>query len=342
MEESLRSVPLFELLAASQLPDIARLLRPVVLKTGQVLFRQGQGGHALWVLGPGTEILLSAWSDVAGGPVVVAHVREGTTIGEMSLIDGGPRSATATVAKGGPAQRIDAADFSALREAHHPAAFQVMRKICLDLCAKLRATADRIATPDERPVLGPVLQPVPLPSPEMLDDFGPFAGLPRVVKLAMTQKLGLVETSSEELVFCEGERGDATYFVIGGEVRVERGDRRLATLGPGKMFGLVGLVDGGNRIVTCRTAGPARLLRLGAAEFDALFAGGNRFAQNMVTLVARQLADHLRIANALLPRLDGEPSPPAPGAEGEESSPGEDLLPLDQELELILNADQGS
>src|SRR3712207_8789336 len=45
------------------------------------------------------------------------------------------------------AYRIDGAEFHALRDARHPAAFRVLRKICVDLCAKVRATNDRIAPP---------------------------------------------------------------------------------------------------------------------------------------------------------------------------------------------------
>src|ERR1043165_5434316 len=48
LEELVRSVPLFQLVGASQMPHILRLLRPETLKPGQVLFRQGDPGNAMW------------------------------------------------------------------------------------------------------------------------------------------------------------------------------------------------------------------------------------------------------------------------------------------------------
>ncbi|HEY8210237.1 MAG TPA: cyclic nucleotide-binding domain-containing protein [Myxococcaceae bacterium] len=333
LEELVRSVPLFQLVGAPQMPQILRLLRPEKLEAGQVLFRQGEAGKAMWVLGEGAEVSVSAWSKAADRSVVVTYARQGETIGEMALVDDGPRSGTATVVVGGKAQRIDAADFRVLREGHHPAAFRVLRKICIDLCHRLRATSDRIVPPGQRPASRSTLQPGPLPSPEVLDDYGPFRGLPQVVKLALAQKLTLVQTQDPELVFSEGERGDAAYFVIDGQVNVTRADRALATLGPGAMFGMVALIDAGGRAANCSTSGPARLLRLGAAEFEALFAAGHRFSHEIVNLVARQLVQHLRVANTLLPR--GEQDPLL-----FDTDPEKELLPLDQELEMILDADR--
>jgi CRP/FNR family transcriptional regulator, cyclic AMP receptor protein len=332
LEELVRSVPLFQLVGAPQMPHILRLLRPETLEPGQVLFREGEPGTAMWVLGEGTEVSVSAWSDAAKRPVVVTHARQGETIGEMALVDEGPRSGTATVVTGGPAQRIDAADFRGLRSAHHQAAFRVLRKICIDLCYRLRATSDRIVPPGERIASSAQLRSVPLPSPDVLDEYAPFRGLPQVVKLALTQKLTLVETQGAERVFQEGERGDAAYFVIDGQVDVVRGDRALAALGPGSMFGVVSLIDAGGRAATCSTAGPARLLRLGASEFEALFAAGHRFSHEIVGLVARQLVQNLRVANTLLPDTEAEPLL-------FDTDPEKELLPLDQELEMILQSD---
>jgi CRP/FNR family transcriptional regulator, cyclic AMP receptor protein len=310
LSEFIQRIPLFELVQPEQMMDILRLLRPVTFEPGQVLFQEGEPGQAMWVLGPETEVAMSTARKTGGRPVVVAYAKHGETIGEMALVDEAPRSATATVIMGGPAHQIDATDFAVLREGYNPAAYKVLRKICMDLCAKLRATDNRIVAPSGEVIAAPPLDARPLPSTAMVDEFPPFRSLPQVVKLALAQKLKLVETDGVVPVFGEGAKGDAAYFVVEGEVTVGRSGKTLATMKKGALFGIVALIDQGGRSASCVTAGPAKLFKLEAEEFDILFQTGNRFAYTMVDLVARQLVEHIRHANAMLPPPGQGPARP--------------------------------
>ncbi len=75
----------------------------------------------------------------------------------------------------------------------------------------------------------------------------------------------------------------------------------LATLGPGELFGEVGLVDGGVRSATC-VAGPdgALLAELDRPAFERIFNAGNAFAYRLMDMVAAQLARHLQQASEVL------------------------------------------
>ena len=53
LEQFIRSIPLFSLVAPPEMMDILRLLRPVELEAGKVLFREGEPGKAMWVMGRG-------------------------------------------------------------------------------------------------------------------------------------------------------------------------------------------------------------------------------------------------------------------------------------------------
>lgn len=328
LEQYLRTIPLFSLLEPTDAADLLRLLRPVTLEAGQVLFKQGDPGGAMWVLGEGVEVSVSSTPRDGGRSVVVAYARAGDTLGEMSLVDEGPRSGTAVVMQGGPAHQIDALDFLSLREARFPAAYKVLRKICVDLCRKLRATTDRIVPSSQRIIEAPPVDETRRADPGLIDDFPAFKALPEVVKLALAQKLSVIDLPSVQPIFGEGERADAAYFVLQGQVSVGRNGRTLTTLGPGAMFGLVSCIDEGRRAASCVSTGPAILLRLKDADFDSLFAKGNRFAFEVVEVVARQLVTHLREANELLPR-PGSPAPRMPI-----DLTDADILPLELELEL--------
>jgi len=306
LEQFLKGISLFEFVDGADLTEVLRLLRPMTLTAGDVLFRQGEPGKAMWVLGKGVEVTLAAHS-TDGRPVVVGYGREGDVVGEMALVDDGPRSATAVVVLGGQAYQIDAGDFHAMRATFVPAAFKIMRKICLDLCRRLRVTNDRIVPPGRAAVATPGRPSGRRPDAAAVETFPAFRGLPAVVRLALAQKLELIEVGDVTPIFAEGEPTDGAYFIVEGEVSVGRNGKTLANLPAGTMFGIVACIDQGNRSASCVTTGPARLLRMSDADFDNLFAAGNKFAFQMVDLIARQLVQHVREANLMLPP-PGRPS----------------------------------
>jgi CRP/FNR family transcriptional regulator, cyclic AMP receptor protein len=317
MSVSFTAAPLFSLVEPKQAGALEQLFHAVMLEPEQVLFDEGKPCDWLWVLGPGAEVSVTSTGE-APGQVVVAHLFEGDTVGEMALVDEGPRSGTALVTVGGAASVMAARDFYALRDAFHPAAFQLLRKICLELCLRLRGTTDRLVAPADATPFGAGL--VQLPSgptePEQLDEVPAFHGLPRVVKLALAQKLGRVELPEPTVVCAEGEVGDAAYFIASGAVEVLRSGQTLARLSRGEMFGMVALMDGGPRSATCVSDGPTRLFRLAREDFEQLFSSGNRFAFQLVEGMARQLVRNLRTADLLLARPEASVQPlgVAPGA----------------------------
>ena len=182
-----------------------------------------------------------------------------------------------------------------------PAAFKVLRKISLDLCGRLRATNERIVASGKSPIDTPVRTPGPRPEVSVIERFPSFQGLPAVVKFALAQKLELIEVAEITPIFGEGEPSNGAYFILEGEVSVGRNGKTLANLPAGSMFGVVACIDDGVRSASCLTTGPAKLLRMSDRDFDLLFASGHRFAYQMVDLVARQLVQHVREANHMLP-----------------------------------------
>lgn len=338
LHQFIKSIPLFQFVEGGELSDILRLLRPVELAAGEVLFREGESGKAMWVLGKGVEVSISTTPRDSKRPIAVAYARAGETVGEMALVDDGGRSGTAVVVQGGHAHQIDAQEFETLRSGFHPAAFKVLRKISQDLCGRLRATTDRIVPPGQKVVQTPPLSGGRRPTVDELDGFEPFKKLPAVVKLALAQKLEVFDVENITPLFAEGEPADSVWFLASGEVGVGRNGKTLANLEGGTMFGIVGCIDQGRRSASCITLGPARLMRLTDAEFDQLFASGNRFAFQMVDLVARQLVAHIRSANRLIPQpgRGGVPAVAPAAAASRPAPPPEEeiIIPLELELDV--------
>jgi CRP-like cAMP-binding protein len=331
----LKSNPLFSLVEPAEMQELHPLLHPVTLEAGQVLFRERTVGDGMWILGKGPEVSISQRR--GNRPMVIAYARDGETVGEMALIDDGFRSGAAVVTQGGSAYHVSALNFKALRDAYRPVAFKVLRQICRELCARLRATSARIVPASEAPGAAPHPE---IPSRHATEDevneFPPFKNLPKVVKLALSQKLQPVEMTSAQEIFREGEEADAAFFLLQGEATIFRRERKMQELGPGAMFGLVSVIDEGRRSGTARTNGPAKLLQLSKLAFNTLFAAGNRFAFQMVDMVCRQLVARLRAVNELIV------TPEAPAASSLEAAIGKgtmgaEILPLELEIELSLD-----
>jgi CRP/FNR family transcriptional regulator, cyclic AMP receptor protein len=308
MSFQITSAPLLSLVKPEQVGTLEKLFHPVMLEAGQVLFEEGKPCDWLWVVGPGAEVSVTQ-AEARPGQVTVAHLSSGDTVGEMALVDGGPRSGTARVEVGGPAAVMAARDFYALRDAYHPAAFQLLRKICVELCWRLRGTSDRLVAPTLTAPRAASRLSSERTESEHLDEIAAFRLLPRVVKLALAHKLGRVDAPDASTVCSEGEEGDAAYFIAWGTVQVRRSGQTLARLQAGEWFGMVALMDGGPRSATCVTDGPTRLLRLGRSDFETLFSSGNRFAFLLVEDMARQLVKNLRAADLLLARPETSPAP---------------------------------
>ncbi len=352
LAQFIRSIPLFSLVDDADLPDVLRLFRPVELSGGEVLFKEGDLGKAMWVLSGSTEVSVSS-SVGHDHPVVVAYARASDVVGEMALIDEQVRSGTALVTQAGPAYQIDANEFHAMRSAFVPAAFKVLRKLCVDLCIRLRRTNERLVPSGNISVQTPPLPAGPRPDNEMLDRYPGFNALPAIVKLALGQKLEVMSLDEMTPIFAEGEKADGAYFIVEGEVSVGRNGRTLANLPSGSMFGVVACIDDGARSASCVTAGPAVLLKMTDRDFDQLFAAGHRFAYRMLDLLARQLVQHLREANQMIPPPGREAKPArvskpvSKTMKAAASIADLDLIPTELELddepayELLVDLDDG-
>ena len=91
---ALGEVPLFRLLPDEDLDVLAAACRVRRFRRGEVIFHQGDPGDALHVILAG-RVKISSPSD-SGVEAILTTLRPGEFFGALALIDGEPRSATAT------------------------------------------------------------------------------------------------------------------------------------------------------------------------------------------------------------------------------------------------------
>ena len=88
----IRRVPLFSMLTNDQAQAIADAVVKRRLRRGELVVEQGRKSNALFILLNGRARVLT--SDSRGREVILAVLEAGDYVGEMSLIDNEPHSAT--------------------------------------------------------------------------------------------------------------------------------------------------------------------------------------------------------------------------------------------------------
>ena len=96
--------------------------------------------------------------------------------------------------------------------------------------------------------------------------------------------------ASGDVIFADGDQGDAMYVVRSGEVIIERHGHLMETLGGGGIFGEMALIDGSPRVATVRAKTACEVVPINEKSFLFLVHETPYFA----IAVMRTLADRLR------------------------------------------------
>lgn len=100
--QSLSGIPFFGGLEPAALERLAASMRARRFRRGEVIFHIGDPGDALFVIVSG-DVKISLPSET-GDEAILATLRPGDVFGELALLDGAPRSASATAL--GPAETV--------------------------------------------------------------------------------------------------------------------------------------------------------------------------------------------------------------------------------------------
>jgi CRP-like cAMP-binding protein len=137
LEKIIRGVDLFEGLTTTELGEIIAICQQRRFRKGDVLIAEGENGEEIFIIMEGSvEIVVNSDKQA---PKVVIHLGVGQLIGEMSLVDRGPRSATVRAIQDPTiVQVIRHQDFHNLCKRNYRIGYIVMHNMAADLSFKLR------------------------------------------------------------------------------------------------------------------------------------------------------------------------------------------------------------
>jgi CRP/FNR family transcriptional regulator, cyclic AMP receptor protein len=94
-----------------------------------------------------------------------------------------------------------------------------------------------------------------------------FSGLSKKLMHTLSATANDRSYAAGDTIVKEGEKSVGFYFIVDGSVNVEKGGKVVATLGPGKFFGEMALLDEQPRTASIRAATRSRCLVLYSWEF---------------------------------------------------------------------------
>ena len=136
----LRGVAVFDGLSEGELELVASICRPATFHKGDELTRQGGDGSRIFLIREGLLEVTVGELPQGGLPAhTVVNLGDGQVVGEMSLVDHGPRSATVRcLTDACDVLIVERQAFEQLCEAEHHIGMVVYRNLAADLSFKLR------------------------------------------------------------------------------------------------------------------------------------------------------------------------------------------------------------
>ena len=124
MSEALRRVTMFQGLDQSDLDTLAGVAREVTAERGEIIVSQGSKGESLYVVVSGQiRVYLS---DESGKEIILGLEGPGAIFGEISVLDGRPRSASVAAMKRTELLKIDGQEFLQLLQTNARLALTVI------------------------------------------------------------------------------------------------------------------------------------------------------------------------------------------------------------------------
>jgi CRP/FNR family transcriptional regulator, cyclic AMP receptor protein len=213
------------------------------------------------------------------GPRPLDTVKKGEIFGEMAVISGRPRSASATARGDVVTFSMDADELQAAI-GRNPEFALMLASVMYD---RLRFIATRLAQKKMEP--GSLAREATVFEPALMAQL--IAGLPEGA---------IVRYPRETIIFKEGQAGTFMYMVKSGRIAIAVGSNIVEVVGAGGTFGEMAIVDQSPRTARAGALEDSELVSIDRDVLMGLIKKNPAFAMAML----RGIADRLRHMNSLL------------------------------------------
>jgi CRP-like cAMP-binding protein len=202
---------------------------------GQPVVRQGERATAFYVVRQGTLQVVEE-NPQTGNERVLRVLGRGESFGELGLAEAAPRSATVRALEESRVFEIDKGTFD-----------QLLR--------------DMVNVPQFAPTMQSVVE---------LRELKCFSHLEPDELGELVHRGEWINFAPGDMIFEQGEVGDAFFAIRSGQVDVSQDGQFLRTMGPGSYFGEIALLLDVPRTAAVQARTPVRTFRLDREGFDTL------------------------------------------------------------------------
>ncbi len=135
--ERLKELALFKGMNDEELEIVNKRIFEKLYKKGSTLFVEGMPGEVLYIVGEGSVDIIKKTKE---GEKLVAKLKKGETVGEMSLIDSGPRTATGKTSEDSKLVVITKKSFNEMLDSDPKIAAKILMSMLRIVNKRLRAT----------------------------------------------------------------------------------------------------------------------------------------------------------------------------------------------------------
>jgi CRP-like cAMP-binding protein len=306
----LRTMGLFRHFSDELLIPLARIVVPEAVAADQSIFIEEEESRDLKIIHTGS-VRITRSTPV--GTQVLTSLSAGALFGEVSYLDGLPRSATAVAVGPATVFTIPAEALDKAVDEDRELAVSLLWGFWQTLADKVRAANLQMNELFGAPATPLPAQPVPAKGGQRVHlteeskvDILREQGL-SAQELRMLAKYSREQSfEMDAMIFGEGEPGDSLYIVVDGEVRISRmvpgmGEETLLILSRGEVFGELALIDDRPRSADAKAhGGPCTVFAVTKSLLEEVLSMDPDAAVQFLNLLCRLLCRRLRAMNERL------------------------------------------
>lgn len=137
----LRETPFFHDLTDKEVATIATVVKKKDFKVGETVFKESEDGHSIYVIKRGEVKACKTAPD--GELFTLTIMKDGDIFGEMSFLDGRPRSATIVAVSDLETYMIEKADFETLVDGNPRIIYKLLKNIVFTIHSIVRGMNSR-------------------------------------------------------------------------------------------------------------------------------------------------------------------------------------------------------